>query len=189
MSAYKNTSVFISLILRHHPEVIGIKLDGHGWADAGELIDGINAGGKFHLSREILEQIVREDGKQRYSFNEDHSKIRANQGHSVNVDVELKQMAPPEILYHGTAEKSVASIDKSGLLPMNRLYVHLSKDEETAVKVGARHGRPVAYRVRAGEMNRDGYAFFISQNGVWLTKKVPVKYLDKDYKEFRPILK
>ena len=99
----------------------------HNIGGCRELIDGINAGGKFHLSREILEQIVREDGKQRYSFNEDHSKIRANQGHSVNVDVELKQMAPPEILYHGTAEKSVASIDKSGLLPMNRFYVHLQR--------------------------------------------------------------
>jgi putative RNA 2'-phosphotransferase len=105
--------------------------------------------------------------------------LRANQGHSIPVDVELEKVEPPEFLYHGTGEKFTASIDKQGLIPKSRLYVHLSPDEETAVKVGRRHGKPVIYLVRAGNMKRDGYAFYRSVNGVWLTKEVPVKYLRK----------
>ncbi len=173
----KNTSKYISLILRHQPEVIGITLDEHGWADVNQLIEGVN---KTHpLTRELLEEIVRTDEKQRYSFNEDHTKIRANQGHSIPVDVELKEAEPPEELYHGTGEKYTGSIEKQGLIPKSRLYVHLSKDTETAVKVGQRHGKPVVYTVMAGEMYRDGYRFFLSANGVWLTKEVPVRYLHK----------
>ena len=105
--------------------------------------------------------------------------LRANQGHSIPVDVELEKVEPPEFLYHGTGEKFTVSIDKQGLIPKSRLYVHLSPDEETAVKVGRRHGKPVIYLVRAGNMKRDGYAFYRSVNGVWLTKEVPVKYLRK----------
>ena len=173
----KNTSKYISLILRHQPEVIGITLDEHGWADVNQLIEGVN---KTHpLTGELLEEIVRTDEKQRYSFNEDHTKIRANQGHSIPVDVELKEAEPPEELYHGTGEKYTGSIEQQGLIPKSRLYVHLSKDTETAVKVGQRHGRPVVYTVMAGEMYRDGYQFFLSANGVWLTKEVPVRYLHK----------
>jgi putative RNA 2'-phosphotransferase len=173
----KNTSKYISLILRHQPEVIGITLDEHGWADVNQLIEGVN---KTHpLTKELLEEIVRTDEKQRYSFNEDHTKIRANQGHSIPVDVELKEAEPPEELYHGTGEKYTGSIEKQGLIPKSRLYVHLSKDTETAVKVGQRHGKPVVYTVMAGEMYRDGYQFFLSANGVWLTKEVPVRYLHK----------
>ena len=126
-----------------------------------------------------LELIVAEDEKQRYSFNEDKTLIRANQGHSIPVDVELDEKEPPEVLYHGTGEKYVPSIDRQGLIPKSRLYVHLSRDEETAVKVGTRHGKPVIYKVKSGEMYRDGYKFFCSANGVWLTKEVPVKYLSK----------
>ena len=173
----KNTSKYISLILRHQPEVIGITLDEHGWADVNQLIEGVN---KTHpLTGELLEEIVRTDEKQRYSFNEDHTKIRANQGHSIPVDVELKEAEPPEELYHGTGEKYTGSIEKQGLIPKSRLYVHLSKDTETAVKVGQLHGKPVVYTVMAGEMYRDGYQFFLSANGVWLTKEVPVRYLHK----------
>ena len=173
----KNTSKYISLILRHQPEVIGITLDEHGWADVNQLIEGVN---KTHpLTGELLEEIVRTDEKQRYSFNEDHTKIRANQGHSIPVDVELKEAEPPEELYHGTGEKYTGSIEQQGLIPKSRLYVHLSKDTETAVKVGQRHGKPVVYTVMAGEMCRDGYQFFLSANGVWLTKEVPVRYLKK----------
>ena len=171
------TSKFMSLILRHKPEVIGIELDEHGWADVNELIRGISKTRNFN--RDILEEIVRTDNKKRYSFNEDKTMIRANQGHSVPVDVELKEMEPPEELWHGTGEKYTASIDKQGLIPKSRLYVHLSKDSETAVKVGQRHGRPVLYIVKAGAMHRDGYKFYLSENGVWLTKSVPVKYLKK----------
>ena len=173
----KETSKYISLILRHKPETIGITLDEHGWANVDELISGI---AKTHeMNMNILEEIVSTDEKQRYSFNDDKTKIRANQGHSIQVDVELEEMRPPEILWHGTGEKFTGSIDEQGLIPKSRLYVHLSKDEETAFKVGTRHGKPVLYIVKAKEMFKDGYKFFLSKNGVWLTKEVPVKYLEK----------
>ena len=173
----KETSKFISLILRHKPEAIGISLDEHGWADVEELIKGIARTRDFDM--EMLEEIVRTDEKQRYSFNEDKTLIRANQGHSIPVDVELDEEQPPEELWHGTGEKYVSSIDVQGLIPKSRLYVHLSRDRETALKVGRRHGKPVLYIVKAGEMYRDGYKFFLSKNGVWLTKEVPIEYLMK----------
>ena len=173
----KETSKYMSLILRHKPDAIGITLDEHGWANVDELIAGIARDNEFNM--EILEEIVRTDEKQRYSFNEDKTLIRANQGHSIPVDVELEEKEPPEILYHGTGEKYVSSIDAQGLIPKSRLYVHLSRDEETAVKVGSRHGKPVIYIVKAKQMYDDRYKFFISANGVWLTKEVPVKYLEK----------
>lgn len=175
----KQTSIFLSLILRHQPQVIGIELDPHGWADVCELIAGVNASGKYTLDMQKLEEIVRTDNKQRYSFNEDKTKIRANQGHSVRVDVELKEAQPPEILYHGTGEKSVAAILCEGLKPRSRLYVHLSKDEQTAVTVGSRHGKPYVFIVHSGEMFRQGYRFLLSENGVWLTDCVPVNFLKK----------
>ncbi len=175
----KRTSVFISLILRHKPEVIGITLDAHGWADVDELLNGINATGKYHIDMPLLEEIVRTDNKQRYSFNENKTKIRANQGHSILVDVELKEAEPPEILYHGTGEKYMESILQEGLISKSRLYVHLSKDMETAVNVGSRHGKPHIFKVYAGEMFRQGYQFWISQNGVWQTKAVPTEYLEE----------
>ena len=174
----KDTSKFMSLILRHKPEAIGISLDEHGWANVDELIAGIAKTQDFNM--DILEEIVRDDEKQRYSFNEDKTLIRANQGHSISVDVELDVVEPPAELWHGTGEKYVASIDEQGLIPKSRLYVHLSKDKYTAVKVGKRHGNPVLYIVKAGEMYRDGYQFYLSKNGVWLTKQVPVKYLEKN---------
>ena len=169
-------SRFISLILRHKPDTIGITLDEHGWASVSELLSGINACGN-EIDMKTLEEIVAEDDKQRYSFNEDKTKIRANQGHSVNVDVELKKAEPPEILFHGTGEKYVSSIKSEGLKPKSRLYVHLSSDGETAVKVGSRDGKPVVFEVNSGEMSRRGFEFFISENGVWLTKFVPAEYL------------
>lgn len=171
----KNTSKFIALILRHKPESIGIRLDEHGWANVDELVDGIAKTQVF--DREMLEDIVRTDEKQRYSFNEDKTLIRANQGHSIPVDVELKKKTPPNILWHGTGEKYTASIETKGLIPKSRLYVHLSEDTDTARKVGSRHGKLVIYEAAAGAMQTDGYDFFQSVNGVWLTKHVPVKYL------------
>ena len=173
----KETSKFVSLILRHKPEEIGITLDEHGWANVDELIAGIAKTQPFDMS--MLEEIVRTDEKQRYSFNEDKTLIRANQGHSIPVDVELEQKTPPEILYHGTGEKYASSIEKQGLVPKSRLYVHLSSDYDTAVKVGSRHGKPVVYTVAAGEMQENGYAFYLSVNGVWLTKSVPLQYLKR----------
>lgn len=175
----KSLSKFISLILRHKPETIGISLDSHGWADIDKLIDGINRQGRYHIDMDILEEIVRTDEKGRYSFNYDRTKIRANQGHSIQVDVEMEEKEPPEILYHGTGEKYMDSIDQDGLLPKSRLYVHLSKDVENAKKVGSRHGRPVIYEVKAGQMYREGYKFQLSANGVWQTKIVPRMFLEK----------
>lgn len=168
-------SVFISLVLRHKPDAAGIALDEHGWADVDELIAGINSTGR-KIDMAILEEIVATDEKGRYNFNEDKSLIRANQGHSVQVDVELKEQKPPEFLYHGTAERFLEDILTEGLKPMSRLYVHLSKDIETATKVGKRHGNPVVLKVCSGEMCREGIKFFLSENEVWLTKTVPGKY-------------
>lgn len=171
------TSKFISLILRHKPEMIGISLDEHGWASVSELLEGISK--KQYIDMAILEKIVATDSKQRYSFNEDKTLIRANQGHSIPVDVELPVKKPPVILYHGTGEKYVSSIDEQGLVPKSRLYVHLSGDEVTAQIVGSRHGKPVIYEIHASQMYNDGYCFYQSVNGVWLTKSVPVKYMKK----------
>ncbi len=170
-------SKYIALILRHKPDAIDISLDEHGWANVDELVAGIVK--TYSFDRKMLEEIVAEDNKQRYSFNEDHTLIRANQGHSIPVDVELKKVSPPEILYHGSAVKYEAAIDEQGLLPKSRLYVHLSNDYETAINVGKRHGSPVVYRVKSKEMEQDGFDFFLSENGVWLTKAVPTKYLVK----------
>ena len=157
-------SKYMSLILRHKPEAIGIELDAHGWANVDALLAGI--GRKYAIDRGVLEEIVRTDGKQRYSFNADRTMIRANQGHSIPVDVELP-----------TAERFAASIEAQGLRPKSRLYVHLSSNAETAEAVGRRHGEPVIYQVEAGKMHRDGYIFYLSANGVWMTKTVPVPYL------------
>lgn len=176
--AGNETSKFIALILRHKPEEIGISLDEHGWANVDELIAGIAKTQPFTMK--MLEEIVASDEKQRYSFNEDKSLIRANQGHSIPVDVELEEKEPPAILYHGTGEKYVTSINALGLIPKSRLYVHLSSDYETAVKVGRRHGKPFVFQVAAGDMRKDGYKFYQSVNGVWLTKEVPVGYLKAD---------
>lgn len=174
MSA-RDTSKYISLILRHKPEVIGISLDEHGWANVKDLIDGVNKTHKLDMA--ALEKIVNTDEKQRYSFNEDKTMIRANQGHSVNVDVELEEVEPPEFLWHGTGEKYVKSIRETGLVPKSRLYVHLSDSYGTAILVGARHGKPMVFCIKSGQMYADGYKFYRSKNGVWLTKFVPVEYL------------
>jgi putative RNA 2'-phosphotransferase len=172
------TSKFLSLILRHKPEIIGISLDEHGWAKVEEVIAGI--GRTRECSQEILEEIVRTDAKQRYSFNEAQTLIRANQGHSIPVDVQLKATKPPAFLWHGTGEKYVCSIEKSGLIPKSRLYVHLSGDRKTAFQVGRRHGKSVVYRISAQKMQEDGYTFYRSVNGVWLIKEVPARYLERE---------
>lgn len=176
MGKLDKLSVFISLILRHKPETIGIQLDEHGWANIDELINGINNSGR-KINMEILEEIVRTDNKQRYSFNENKTLIRANQGHSIPVDVELKEQQPPKVLYHGTASRFLDSIIQDGLKPMSRLYVHLSSDMETAMKVGKRHGEPVVLKIQSEEMYKDGIKFYLSENGVWLTKSVDKKYI------------
>lgn len=172
-----DTSKYISLILRHRPEVIGISLDEHGWANVDDLIEGVSR--THRLDMKILEEIVRSDNKQRYSFNEDKTLIRANQGHSIAVDVELEKVVPPKVLYHGSGMKYMSSIDSQGLIAKSRLYVHLSSDVDTARAVGKRHGKPVIYKVDACKMHDMGYEFFKSVNGVWLTKSVPAMFLEK----------
>lgn len=173
----KQTGKFLSLILRHSPETIGITLDEHGWADVSELIAGINK--TRPIDMKLLEEIVERDEKQRYSFNDDKTLIRANQGHSVHVDVELEERIPPNPLWHGTGEKFTESIDKIGLIPKSRLYVHLSADKKTAEKVGSRHGKPVIYQIDTEKMVKDGHKFYCSANGVWLIYNVPREYLKK----------
>lgn len=173
----QSLSKFLSLILRHKPEAIGLVLDEHGWANVHDLLQGMRRAGK-KITIDVLEQIVRTDAKGRYSFNADHTSIRANQGHSISVDVELKELQPPAVLYHGTAYKTLALIQAGGLKAMGRLYVHLSKDIVTATKVGERHGKPVVLEIDAARMWQDGYRFFCSENGVWLTKSVPVQYIN-----------
>lgn len=166
---------FLALVLRHKPQAVGIELDVHGWAQVEALLAAFNRIEAFNML--MLKQIVAEDDKQRFAFSEDKKRIRANQGHSVKVDVELREAVPPELLYHGTGVKYVASINRQGLIAKQRLYVHLSANVETAHNVGKRHGEPFIYTVLAGEMARAGYKFYLSANGVWLTESVPKKFL------------
>lgn len=165
------TSKYISLILRHKPETIGITLDEHGYANVNDLLNGLN------INFQILEEIVKTDNKNRYSFNDDKTKIRANQGHSINVDVELIEKKPPDILYHGTATKYVSDINKYGLLPKSRLYVHLTDSIEVAKATGVRHGELVIYEINAKKMYEKDIKFYLSVNNVWLTKRVENEYI------------
>ena len=169
---------FLSLVLRHKPEVIGLTLDKHGWADVNELLVCMKRSGKT-LSFDMLEKIVNENDKHRYSFNEDKSKIRANQGHSIHVDVELKEIKPPNVLYHGTATRFLGSIMDTGINSGSRIHVHLSGDYKTALDVGIRHGKPVVLTIDSGRMYKDGYKFFLSANNVWLCDRVPAEYIQK----------
>ena len=177
MISIEHLSKFLSLILRHKPETIGIKLDSHGWANVNELLEGINRSGK-KIDLSILEKVVKENDKKRFSFNEGKTKIRANQGHTKKVDVELEEKIPPKFLYHGTISRNMDSINARGILKMKRLYVHLSADIETAQKVAdRRHSESIIYKIDAAAMSKAGYKFFKSVNCVWLTDHVPQKYL------------
>ena len=171
---------FLALVLRHKPQAVGIELDAHGWAQVEALLTAFNRIEVFNML--MLEQIVTEDSKQRFAFSEDKKRIRTNQVHSVMVDVELREAVPPDLLYHGTGVKYVASFNIQGLIAKQMLYVHLSAYVETAHNVGKRHGEPFIYEVLAGEMARAGYKFYLSINGVWLTECVPRKFL-REWKE------
>ncbi|MFP9113673.1 RNA 2'-phosphotransferase [Flavobacterium sp. RHBU_3] len=174
----KHISKFLSLILRHAPETIGITLDENGWTDVDTLLAQMNLKGEA-INREILNVVVDTNNKKRFAFNEDGSKIRASQGHSVDIDPGYVPQQPPELLYHGTALKHKDSILEKGILKQNRTHVHLSATTDTAHNVGSRHGKPYIFEVKAGEMHRNGYNFFISENGVWLTDEVPAEFLVK----------
>ena len=169
-------SKFLSLVLRHKPEKIGIELDQNGWVDVDALIAAANSHG-VKLDRRTLTHIVETNSKKRFAFNDSFDKIRASQGHSVDVELGYVSQEPPEILYHGTGEKSVRSILETGLQKRNRQHIHLSSDVETAVMVGQRHGKPFVFDVLAKKMCSDGFEFFLSDNGVWLTETVPPDYL------------
>jgi putative RNA 2'-phosphotransferase len=178
ISEQENTRIskFLSLVLRHQPQYIGIELDAQGWTDAHTLIGKAQKKG-IALNMDVLKHVVETNAKRRYSFNEEGTKIRANQGHSVEVDLAYKPQVPPAVLYHGTGSQSVNSILTSGLSKMKRHHVHLSSELQTALTVGQRHGKPVVLRIASLEMSKQGYEFFISANGVWLTDHVPAKYI------------
>jgi putative RNA 2'-phosphotransferase len=175
----KRTSKFLSLILRHEPGMIGLQLDDNGWANVEELI--MKSGSRSYVfSKQELEEIVVSNDKQRFSFNEDKTKVRASQGHSIDVELQLDEKEPPESLYHGTVEKFLQNILTEGLCKMARHHVHLSKDIATAETVARRRGKPVVLSISSGEMYRNGFVFYLSDNGVWLTDHVPVNYINYD---------
>jgi putative RNA 2'-phosphotransferase len=172
----KEKSKFLSLVLRHNPEKIGLTLDENGWADVDDLINRCNKKNQS-IDRSSLELIVKENDKQRFSFNDDGNKIRANQGHSIEVDLGLQEVTPLDKLYHGTVQKFLDAIKSEGLKKMSRQHVHLSKDLETAIKVGSRRGKPIILEVNSSAMANDGFKFYLSENNVWLTDHVPPKYI------------
>ncbi|WP_439132039.1 RNA 2'-phosphotransferase [Polaribacter sp.] len=171
----KQISKFLSLILRHQPEKIGLQLDKNGWAWVIDILEK----SKLKFTLKELEEIVMTNDKKRFSFNDDKTKIRANQGHSLKtINLELKTQVPPKVLFHGTIEKFIPSIKLEGLQKMNRQHVHLSPDQETAIKVGSRRGKPIILSINALQMHNEGYAFYHSENGVWLTDNVPVDFIN-----------
>ncbi len=171
-----NDSKFLSLVLRHDPERIGIKLDRQGWVQVEDLLRNLKRIGRV-ISREELELIVETNDKRRFTLSDDGLRIRAAQGHSVDIDLGLASQKPPENLYHGTARANLDKIFVEGLKPRGRQQVHLSLDPEAAKKVGQRHGKPTVLRVESGRMYEDDFQFFRSDNGVWLTDVVPPEYL------------
>jgi len=172
----KQTSKFLSLVLRHAPERIGLVLDPRGWASVDELIAKANAAGVAFDHATILD-IVRTSDKQRFTLSADGTRIRAAQGHSVDVDLHLPPSVPPDVLFHGTARANIDAILAEGLKPGRRRHVHLSSNEETAHRVGMRHGTPVIFRVDTARMHADGHTFWQADNGVWLTDSVAPIYL------------
>ncbi len=170
-------SKFLSLVLRHEPQKIGIELDEAGWVDVQKLLDAL-ATHNFPITLEELNQVVETSDKNRFAFSEDHTRIRASQGHSVEVELGYQPATPPEILYHGTVDRFLDSIRKSGLIKGQRHHVHLSPDTETATKVGDRRGKALILTINAAAMNKAGLLFYISANGVWLTDKVPPQFIE-----------
>jgi putative RNA 2'-phosphotransferase len=173
----QHISKLLSLVLRHQPEHIGLTLNENGWANVTELIKKINAGGN-NINFTLLQKVVDENDKKRFTFNEDKTMIRASQGHSIEVELDLQETVPPEYLYHGTVAKYLTAIRNEGLKKMSRQHVHLSRDKETAIKVGSRRGAPIILMINAGAMHTAGYTFYLSANEVWLTNEVPEKYIE-----------
>ncbi|HEY5923789.1 MAG TPA: RNA 2'-phosphotransferase [Kofleriaceae bacterium] len=174
---HRQASKFLSLLLRHEPEKIGIKLDEAGWVDVDVLLDALHAHG-VEMTRATLDDIVATSDKQRFAFSEDKTKIRANQGHSVQVELDLPSEKPPAVLYHGTVDAVLPGIRAQGLVKGQRHHVHLSADIETAKKVGGRRGKPIVLAIKASEMIAAGHTFLRSANGVWLVDHVPPKFIE-----------
>lgn len=172
----KRTSKFMSFVLRHDPGRIDLKLDLEGWAKVDDLLDKMNKNG-VRIDLPLLQRVVEENDKKRFAFSDDGQSIRANQGHSINIDLALEPTVPPAKLYHGTATRFVDGIRKDGLVKMSRQHIHLSPDLETATRVGQRHGKPFILHIEALAMHEQGHQFFISENGVWLTDVVPANYI------------
>ncbi len=175
-------SKYLSKHLRHQPERLGLVLQPGGWVPVDELLAAC-ARNRFPITREQLAEVVRTSDKQRFSLDETGSLIRANQGHSVEVDLQLAPLPPPALLFHGTGHRSADAIREQGLMRMARHHVHLSPDIETASRVGARHGKPVVFSVDADAMQKAGHLFYCSDNGVWLTEHVPASYLRQVFPE------
>lgn len=172
----RSISKLLSFILRHSPDTIQVTLDAHGWTNVNTLLQQCKAHG-HHFTMEELEKMVAENDKQRFSFNENKTMIRASQGHSIDISLDLPPAIPPEFLYHGTVVRFMDNIRKTGLRKMSRQHVHLTGDRATAEKVGSRRGVPHILTIRSGDMHRAGMVFYLSDNGVWLTDEVPVKYI------------
>jgi putative RNA 2'-phosphotransferase len=167
----------ISKALRHNPERLGLQLSISGWVSVDALLKAFNRKG-FSLTRAELEEVVAKNDKQRFTFDQTKENIRASQGHSVAVELDLIPLEPPEFLFHGTTAQSLSAILESGLIKMRRHHVHLSADTQTAHKVGSRHGKALILRIRALEMHRAGHEFYCSENGVWLANTVPPQFLE-----------
>jgi putative RNA 2'-phosphotransferase len=170
-------SKFLSLVLRHRPDAVGLELEEGGWADVEKLIAACARRGTDFTFAELCEVVATND-KKRFAFDESKRRIRAGQGHSIEAGIEFEEAVPPEVLYHGTPEKTVGAILTEGLKKMNRHHVHLSADAETARKVGARRGRPVVFEIETGKMLAAGFKFYLSANNVWLTESVPPEFLE-----------
>jgi putative RNA 2'-phosphotransferase len=170
-------SRFLSYVLRHKPDALDLDMSTDGWVAVEELIGKMNKDGK-DITFNILKMIVQQDDKKRYSFNEDESRIRANQGHSIKIDLDLMPITPPKYLYHGTAARNIDSIKEHGLLKRERHHVHLSANKDTAKRVGARYGKPIILTILAGDMDNAGHTFYRSDNHVWLIDTVPVEFIE-----------
>lgn len=171
----KKISKYLSFILRHQPDSIGLELSDEGWADIKELIGKTR---KYKLTRELINTVVENNDKKRFLISEDGERIKANQGHSIEVKLKLEPVTPPDVLLHGTAERFLESILKEGLIKQRRHHVHLSETQKTALSVGSRYGKPVLLKVDSKKMHEDGFDFFKTENDVWLVDRVPAIYLE-----------
>ena len=175
----KRISKLLSLVLRHSPQTVGISLDDAGWVDVVDLLRALEKHPRGRgVNEKNLREVVETNDKKRFEFDSGGKRIRASQGHSIAVDLGYAAAQPPETLLHGTPERFIEPIRASGLKKMNRHHVHLHADEKTSAAVGARRGKPVLLVVRAGEMQRVGFEFFVTPNGVWLTDHVPVEFIE-----------